>query len=94
LHAIASDSRARLVGALPNGSPALFNEGKGFNERPTAPKNAQLKADVLGPNLQRSPNGKGIRWATQSKLTHCDWWAVGPCTVSSPPLRIARVPCH
>ena len=52
------------VGALPNGSPTLFNEGKGFNERPTAPKNAQLKADALGPNLQRFPNGKGIRWAT------------------------------
>ena len=52
------------VGALPNGSPTLFNEGKGFNERPTAPKNAQLKADALSPNLQRFPNGNGIRWAT------------------------------
>ena len=40
------------------------NKGKGFNERPTAPKNAQLKADALSPNLQRFPNGNGIRWAT------------------------------
>jgi len=52
------------VGAMPNGSPTLFNGGKGFNERPTAPKNAQLKADALKPNLQRFPNGNGIRWAT------------------------------
>jgi len=52
------------VGALPNGSPTLFNEVKGFNERPTALKNAQLKADALKPNLQRFPNGNGIRWAT------------------------------
>jgi len=51
-------------GTLPNGSPTLFNEGKGFNERPTAPKNAQLKADALSTNLQRFPNGNGIRWAT------------------------------
>jgi len=52
------------VGALPNGSPTLFNEGKGFNERPTAPKKAKLKADALSPNLQRFPNGNSIRWAT------------------------------
>jgi len=52
------------VGALPNGSPTLFNGGMGFNERPTAPKNAQLKADALSPNLQRFPNGNGICWAT------------------------------
>jgi len=54
----------RSVGALPNGSPTLFNEAKGPKERPTALKNAQQKADALGPNLQRFPNGKGIRWAT------------------------------
>jgi len=46
---------------LPNGSPTLVNEGKDFNERPTAPKNAQLKADALSPNLQRFSNGNGIR---------------------------------
>jgi len=54
-------THALSVGALPNGSPTLVNEGKGFNERPTAPKNAQLKADALSPNLQRFSNGNGIR---------------------------------
>jgi len=53
-----------FVGALPNGFAALFNEGKGFNERPTAPKNARVKADALSPNLQQFLNGNGIRWAT------------------------------
>jgi len=48
----------------PYGSPTFPTEGKVPNERPTTPKNAQLKADPLGPNLQRFPNGKGIRWAT------------------------------
>jgi len=47
------------VRALPNGSPTLFNEGKGFNKGPTAPKNAHLKADALSPNLQRTPSEKG-----------------------------------
>ena len=52
------------IGTLPSGSSTLFNEGKGFNERLTVPNNAQLKADASGLNLQRLPNGKGIRWAT------------------------------
>jgi len=62
--------RVRLTrSALLGHFSTLFNEGKGLNERPTAPKHGQLKADSLGPNLQRFPNGKGFRWATYSKLT-------------------------
>jgi len=36
------------VGALPKCCPTLPNEG---NERPTTPKNGQIKAFPLGPNL-------------------------------------------
>jgi len=66
---VLAHSRVRLtrwapVRVLPNGLLTLFNEGKGFNKCPTAPKNAQLKADALSPNLQRFPNGNGIHWAS------------------------------
>ena len=80
----------------PYGSPTFPTEGKVPNERPTTPKKAQIKADPLGPNLPRFPNGKGIRRETSSKLTvgaaDCaPWPRRGAARAGSLP-RLAAIP--